>query len=103
MGCRPKGSSISTTPPGFQDLADYFESLERDWRGWADARTWTSIESDLRIRAEHDGHVRLAVELRSPEDRLWSATANLTIEAGEQLSLIATQSRQLAQTAAGQV
>lgn len=88
---------------GFQDLADYFESLERDWRGWADARIWTSIESDLQIRAEHDGHVRLAVELRSPQDRLWSATAYLTIEAGEQLSLIATQSRQLALTAAGKV
>jgi len=43
---------------GFEDLADYFESLELDWQGWADARTWTSIESDLQIRAEHDGHVR---------------------------------------------
>lgn len=87
---------------GFEDLADYFESLERDWQGWADARTWTSIESDLQIRAEHDGHVRLTVELRSPQDRLWSAMAYLTIDAGEQLSLIATQSRQLALTAAGQ-
>lgn len=88
---------------GFENLADYFESLERDWQGWANARTWTSIESDLQIRAEHDGHIRLAVELRSAQEPLWSAAAYLTVEAGEQLSLIASQSRQLALTAAGRV
>lgn len=28
---------------GFHDLARFFESLERDWRGWPDIRTWASV------------------------------------------------------------
>ena len=87
---------------GFRDLADFFDSLERDWRGWAGVRTWTSLEGDLEIRANHDGHVQLAVRLQPAPDRLWTATAYLTIDPGEELTIIAKQSRQLALTTAGQ-
>jgi hypothetical protein len=97
--CRPKASYNS----GFHDLADFFESLERDWRGWADVRTWSSLESDLVIQATHDGHIHLVVELRQPQEQSWIVTAHLEVEAGEQLSLIAAQSRQLALTASGQL
>ena len=92
---------------GFDDLADFFASLDRDWQGWSGVRTWSSLESELEIRAGHDGHVQLDVVLRQfgtlqqygPEP--WTATAHLTLEAGEQLSKVAMACRQLADKAAG--
>jgi hypothetical protein len=76
---------------GFADLADFFAGFAADWRGWDGARTWESVEGDLRIEAQHKfGHVQLRVTVRAHGsgwgNEGWSATADLTIDPGEQLS-----------------
>ena len=79
---------------GFDDLADFFGELERDWRGWDGVRTWTSLEGDLRLRARHRGRIELSVELRYPVGvPEWSVTAHLSIEPGEQLSRVVAELR----------
>jgi hypothetical protein len=81
-------------PSGFRDLVLFFEEMEGDWRGWGGDRTWESLEGDLRIGARHEhGHVQLTVRLsHSVADwgrSGWSATADVTVDPGEQLSQIA--------------
>lgn len=76
---------------GFRGLADFFAELTTDWRGWEGVRTWESIEGDLRIEAQHKfGHIQLRVTIRANSAAWgndgWSATADLTLDAGEQLS-----------------
>ena len=71
-----------------------FAQLEQDWRGWDDARSWRSLEGDLGIEARHEfRHVQLRVTLRAYGPGWgndgWKASANLTIDPGEQLSQIA--------------
>ncbi|MGH9198400.1 MAG: DUF6228 family protein, partial [Acidimicrobiia bacterium] len=85
---------------GFRDLADLFGQLATDWRGWSGVRVWESIEGDLKIEARHQhGHVQLRVTLRhqliNRGNEGWSATADLTLEPGEQLSRIAEDLRTL--------
>src|SRR3954453_3136179 len=36
-------------------LAEYFEQLDADWRGWAGERRWESLERDVALVATHDG------------------------------------------------
>lgn len=86
---------------GFRDLVDFFMKLERDWRGWDGVRTWESLEGDLRIEARHAyGHVQLRVTLRHSiavwGRAGWIATADLTVEPGEQLSAVARDLRAIA-------
>lgn len=76
---------------GFRDLVVFFTELERDWRGWDGVRSWESLEGDLLIAARHEhGHVVLRVTLRYSVAEWgragWSATADLTVDPGEQLS-----------------
>ena len=87
---------------GFIDLADFFDRLARDWRGWDGAREWESLEGDLKIEAKHIyGHVRLRVTVRrflaDWGNDGWSATGDLTIDPGEQMAQIATNARILAE------
>lgn len=86
---------------GFADLADFFAQLEQDWRGWDDARSWRSLEGDLGIVARHEfRHVQLRVTLRTHGPGWgndgWTASVDLTIDPGEQLSQIATGLSRLA-------
>lgn len=86
---------------GFRDLVLFFEEIEREWRGWNGDRTWESLEGDLRIEARHaHGHVQLRVTLRHlvPDwgRSGWSATADLTVDPGEELSQIVRDLRALA-------
>jgi hypothetical protein len=79
---------------GFADLANYFAELAADWRGWDGSRAWESVEGDLRIEAAHKfGHVQLRVMVRAYGsgwgNEGWSATADLTLDPGEQLSQVA--------------
>ena len=53
---------------GFNDLAAFFRALASDWRGWQDARTYESLDHDLRLTATHDGHVRLTAQLCNEPD-----------------------------------
>ncbi|WP_369371607.1 DUF6228 family protein [Promicromonospora sp. Populi] len=86
---------------GFQDLAEFFATLEEGWRGWAGVQTWKSLEGELTIEARHQfGHVRLTVTLRNLRwewgNDGWHATVDLTIDPGEQLSRIARETAALA-------
>jgi hypothetical protein len=86
---------------GFRDLNEFFEQQAHDWRGWAGAREWNSLEGDLRIEARHEyGHVHLRVTVRRTQpgwgDDGWVATGDLTIDPGEQLSRVAADVKALA-------
>jgi hypothetical protein len=72
---------------GFADLVAYFDGLERDWRGWSGVRRWQSLEGELTIDARHAGHIRIEVRLKSA--MWWTASGELTLEPGEQLSQLA--------------
>jgi hypothetical protein len=81
---------------GFEDLARFFRGLEQDWRGWEGARGWESVEGDLRLVARHEfAHVRLTVTLRLQRFEWgndgWSASADITLDPGEQLSRAARE------------
>ena len=94
-GLRAIRTVVHSYSTGFADLAGFFAQLEQDWRGWDDVRSWRSLEGDLSIEARHQfGHVQLRVTLRAYGPGWgndgWTASANLTIDPGEQLSQIAT-------------
>jgi hypothetical protein len=87
---------------GFTDLADFFDGLADDWRGWTGVRHWESVEGDLKLEAEHiHGHVRLRVIVRRPVadwgNDGWSATGDLRVDPGEQLTQIAKNVRSLSE------
>lgn len=72
---------------GFTTLASFFGDLADDWRGWQGVRVFESIESDLRIEANHDGHVHLRVSLwESTVPDGWRVRAEVRLDAGEALS-----------------
>lgn len=93
-GLRAIRTVVHSYRTGFADLADFFAQMELDWRGWNGARSWRSLEGDLNIEARYEfRHVQLRVTLRAYGPGWgndgWTASANLTIDPGEQLSQIA--------------
>lgn len=92
---------VNNYATGFEDLAEFFEGIADDWRGWTGERDWRSVEGDLTIMARHEyGHVQLRVGVRDARpgwgNHGWTASADLTIEPGEQLTRIAMDVRALA-------
>lgn len=88
---------------GWRELAEFFKGLAVDWRGWSGTREWTSLESDLKLEARHEyGHVQLHVTLHNAlagwGNHGWKASADLTLEPGEQLSRVADEMRALVNT-----
>ena len=88
---------------GWRDLAAFFAGLAADWRGWSGTREWASLEADLRIEARHEyGKLQLRVTLSQYRadwgNHGWQATADLTLEPGEELSRVADELRDLANT-----
>ena len=80
----------------FRDLAEYFDTLVTDWRGWEGSRVWRSLEGDLEISAEHHRHVLLRITLRGDVYRSdWRATATVELDPGQQLSEAASDVRAL--------
>lgn len=80
---------------GFDDLVEFFASLERDWRGWDGPKSYSSVEGDLTITASHNGRIRLIVRLRqSTIADGWDTSAVLRLDPGEQLSRVVTDLRQ---------
>ncbi|PWN01594.1 hypothetical protein DJ010_17775 [Nocardioides silvaticus] len=85
---------------GLHDLVQFFEQLERDWRGWEGARTWRSLEGHLSIEARHESsRVQLRATLRhlDPSGDLegWTASVDVSIDPGEQLSAVVQEVRAL--------
>ena len=79
---------------GWRELAGFFGAMATDWRGWIGTREWSSLESDLKIEVRHEyGHVQLHVTLHNAVagwgNHGWAASADLTLEPGEQLSRVA--------------
>lgn len=71
---------------GFDGLDSYFADMLGDWRGWNGERAWSSLEGELGLAARHDGHVRIRVSLQDSTHSTWTATAELKLDAGEQLA-----------------
>ena len=67
-------------------LAEYFEALAKDWRGWSGERRWESLEGDVALIAAQDGHgtIGLRAYLRTETfaQHRWNATAELLLDAG---------------------
>jgi hypothetical protein len=77
----------------WRELVDFFAGLAADWRGWSGTREWASLGSELTIQARHQfGHVQLRVTVRRdlPDggNHGWTASADITLEPGEQLSRV---------------
>ncbi|VXC37554.1 conserved hypothetical protein [Nocardioides sp. AX2bis] len=86
---------------GWSELEEFFAGLALDWRGWSGTREWTSLESDLSIEARYEyGHVQVRVTLSDAlagwGNHGWKATADLTLDPGEQLSQVAGDLQDLA-------
>jgi hypothetical protein len=80
----------------FTDLAEFFEGLAKDWRGWAGSRAWRSLEGDLEITADHHRRVRLRIALRGdPYHSDWRVSATIELDPGEELSTVAADVRAL--------
>lgn len=88
-----RGLTATTQVSLYQSFGinEFFADLARDWRGWTDVRTWSSLEGELEIRATSDrsGHIYLEVALHDGAPARWAATVNLVVEAG-QLTTIAS-------------
>lgn len=80
----------------FTDLADFFEELAKNWRGWTGSRAWRSLEGDLEITADYHRHVRLRIALRGDPYRSdWRVSATIELDPGEELSAVAADVRAL--------
>jgi uncharacterized protein DUF6228 len=71
---------------GFDGLVAFFRALASDWLGWQGARTHESLDHDLRLTAPHDGHVRLAEQIRSSEPDEWSVTTAFRLDPSEEMT-----------------
>lgn len=72
---------------GFDELMRFFQGLATDWRGWPGERTYESLEHELRLAATHDGHVRIAVQMRqSSLPGGWSASGQFSVDPGEDMT-----------------
>ena len=78
------------------NIADLFEDLALNWRGWEGTKSGGSLEGDLCLDCESDriGHTFMRVALLSgPYDRQWRAEITIRLDAG-QLDGLAKQARQ---------
>jgi hypothetical protein len=82
--------------PDAMTLPAFLNALAAGWEGWPGVRTWSSMDRELALDARHDGrgYVSLGVTLRPPlnslDDTAWSARAVFVLEAGEEMSRLAS-------------
>jgi hypothetical protein len=83
-------------------LAEFFDGIASCIAGWEGERTYASLESQLRLRASHDGkgQITLHVEVGSPEPPGWTASAELTIGGGAHAERIAQEVRRMVSASA---
>lgn len=88
-------TTVTLDSGGDRDLAGFFGTLARDWKGWEGERRWAALEGEMAIEAWHDrrAHVVIAVTVRRPQlthaKDAWSDRVVFTLEAGEQLTSVA--------------
>src|SRR3989304_9916799 len=59
-------SSVRVAALSSSDLLPYFDDLARHWDGWKGAKTWESLEGQMKLECTRDalGHLFLRVTLR---------------------------------------
>jgi hypothetical protein len=86
LSCGSLHASLRFYELSLGGLAEYFEGLAYDWRGWEGERRWASLEDDVELVATHDGlgTIALVVQLRTEAfaQHRWSASAELLLDAG---------------------
>ncbi|MEJ7704821.1 MAG: DUF6228 family protein [Geodermatophilaceae bacterium] len=89
-------SHTSHEYPDFTSLARFFAELADNWRGWQGERSYESLEGDFKIRATHNGHVLLHIDLASLSGFAeWHVQVVVQLDPGEQLSRVATEVAEL--------
>jgi Family of unknown function (DUF6228) len=76
-------------------LDDFLHGLARDFRGWAGERSWVNNQLVVTAVFATGGHVHLGWTLRpgfAPGD--WHCTVTTVLEAGEELTTVATDVRE---------
>jgi hypothetical protein len=72
---------------GVAGLAQFFDEIAANWRGWPGAKRWESIEGDFKLACSSDslGHIEIIVELGSwvTDPVGWYVRYALTVEAGQ--------------------
>lgn len=88
-----------------QDLASYLADLaETAMSGWEGAKTWESIEGDIRLESTlRKGRLTIRAALRgervAPANDGWCAKLDITVDSGEELRHYASQARNLLESA----
>src|ERR1700691_5899488 len=66
------GSGLKASATGVylydaQGLAQFFQDMAANWKGWEGEKTWSSIEGEFGLAATSDrlGHITLRIRLRS--------------------------------------
>jgi hypothetical protein len=80
------------------ELIAYFDDIAANWRGWNGAKTYESLEGDLRLDAQHDGFgdVKVMVELKGDvPPYAWVATGGVITDPGAQMEEAASNARVL--------
>lgn len=70
-------------------LSGFLRRIADDWQGFQGRREWEAIEQGLHLTAFNDnfGHVVMRFELRESHLReAWTASVELVLEPGEQMS-----------------
>jgi hypothetical protein len=76
-------------------LPEFVHDLVRDFRGWTGLRTWSSLEGDLSLAAQHTG-ARVLLEIRlAPDAAGWAVTATVALAPGEELTAVAVELTEL--------
>ncbi|MFI8896290.1 DUF6228 family protein [Streptomyces paradoxus] len=79
------------------DLSVFLDELAADYRGWAGERSWQTNDRDLAVSAvfRSGGHIGLTWTLRPwpKASGNWSASVTTWLEAGEQMTSLATDVR----------
>lgn len=68
-------------------IANLFESMAENWRGWNGEKKWASIEGEFAIACIHDklGHITLNIEMHQDfgSEETWRLKGNLVVDAGQ--------------------
>jgi len=97
LGDRSASARLRVYAHDASRLAELFESMASEWRGWPGEKRWHSPESEFELVATADGRGHVAVQIRltpptSPYPPPWRFECRLPLEAG-QLDRVAEQVR----------